>query len=151
MKRLKIITIPLTIVLLFMAPMAKVAAYSNPFCDKTDSSGTCTSGLCARAPDSAVCKDSAKQQGTSTNPVTDTIKKVANVIAIIAGIASVIIIIISGFMFITAGGSIAGQRAGDNPAKAAKAKSALSAALVGLVIVALAWTIVTFITDKFIH
>jgi lysylphosphatidylglycerol synthetase-like protein (DUF2156 family) len=104
--------------------------------------------VCKSNPDSPVCKDSSTQAG---NPVTDTIKKVANIVVIIAGIAAVITIIISGFMFVTAGGSIAGQRAGDNPAKAAKARSALSASLVGLVVVALAWTIVTFVTDKFIH
>jgi hypothetical protein len=96
----------------------------------------------------AVCND---KDNTPSNPIVNTIKKVANVIALIAGIAAVILIVISGFMFVTAGGSIGGQRGGDKPARIAKAKGTLSGALVGLVIVALAWTIVTFITDKFIH
>lgn len=135
--------------LLFLAPVL----FSVPHAGAFDLFGSpCDTNAKNGSGSSAVCQDKNSQQSpTATNPITDTIKKVADVLALIAGIAAVILIVISGFMFVTAGGSIGGQRGGDNPAKAAKARSTLSSALVGLVIVALAWTIVTFITDKFIH
>ena len=78
------------------------------------------------------------------------INTAANIIALITGIAAVIIIIISGFMFITYGGVSPGQRSSD-PNKVKTARSALSGALVGLVIVALSWAIVRFVIDKFVQ
>ena len=140
------------IVCLLLAPIFMFSSHAGAFSlfgDPSNANGPCSDTSNTTIQNSPLCSDSTKN--STNNPVTDTIKKVANIIVIIAGVAAVITIIISGFMFITAGGSIAGQRAGDNPAKAAKAKSALSASLVGLVVVALAWTIVTFVTDKFIH
>lgn len=101
---------------------------------------------CAQAPDSPICKD----KNTSGNPITKTINTAANIIALITGVAAVIIIIVSGLMFTTAGGATPGQRAGD-PNAIKKARLMLTGAIAGLVIVALAWTITRFVTDKFIQ
>lgn len=66
----------------------------------------------ANADSSAVCKD----KGASSDPLTGSdglILKITNLVAIIAGIAAVIIIILAGLRFVTAGGSsedIAGAR-----------------------------------------
>lgn len=99
----------------------------------------------AQTKNSSVCKD----KGTTKNPVNRIINVAANIIAILTGIAAVITIIISGFMFITAGGGISGQRSSD-PNRLKTARATLTAAIIGLVIVALAWAIVTFLTDKLI-
>ncbi len=99
---------------------------------------------------SEICQQS-QTQGT-TNPVSGPkgiINTAANIIALIAGIGAVIVIIISGFYFVTAGGTAPGQRSAD-PNRLKTAKSALSGAIVGLIIVSLAWAIVRFITDRVI-
>ena len=103
---------------------------------------------CQAAPDSPVCKDAAAQ-GTK-NPIAGPdgiIAKAANLIALIAGIGAVIMIIIGGFEFITAGGSPIGQRSGD-PNKAKQARSRIISAVIGLAVIALAWALVRLITDK---
>ncbi|MEX2006681.1 MAG: pilin [Candidatus Saccharimonadales bacterium] len=92
---------------------------------------------------SPACREAETQSGDpSTNPVVDTIATAANIVAIIAGIGAVIIIIWSGFKFVTAGG---------NPEKAREARSTLTGAVVGLVIVALAWVIVSIVTTRIIQ
>lgn len=96
--------------------------------------------------DSPICKD----RNTTTNPVNDKIKVAADIVALAAGAAAVILIIVSGFKFITAGGASPGQRSGD-PNAIKSARATLTAAIIGLVIIALAWTIVTFVTDRFIQ
>ncbi len=127
------------------------------FCPVKDASGNCTTGACkGLAANGPVCTDNQKQLTAANNPnpiggPNGIIHKVADIFALVAGIASVIIIIYSGFVFVTAGGAIGGQRAGDNPTRAKNARGALIGALVGLAIVALAWTITTFVTNNFIH
>ena len=53
-------------------------------------------------------------------------------------------------MYATAGGAAAGQRAGDNPTKAKNARLVLTNAVIGLIIIALAWVVVSFVTQKVI-
>ena len=108
--------------------------------------------ICNQAPDSEVCKE-FQSQGID-DPISGpggVINTAASIIAIIGGIAAVIIIIISGLMFVTAGGAAAGQRAGDNPNRAKKAQAALTGAVIGLVVIALAWAITRFIVDRVIQ
>lgn len=141
-----LITILLSILtVIFLVQALPAQAAFNPFCT-TDSSGNCVSGPCKDAPSSPACQQNKDQNGNSTNPAVNIIRTAVNIIAILAGIASVIVIIISGFQFVTAGGLAPGQRSGD-PNRIKSARSALTGALVGLVIIALAWTLVTFITD----
>ena len=75
----------------------------------------------------------------TTNPLTGKdgiLLKVAKVIALIAGFAALLVIIISGISYITADG---------DAQKAKKARGALVGALIGLAIIAVAGTIITFV------
>lgn len=97
---------------------------------------------------STICTQNNAQQLTDTNPVAGSnglLSKVTNLIAIGAGIIGTIMVIVSGFQIITAGGGGSGDTN-----KIKKARGRLLAALIGMVIVALAWTIVTFVVQKFI-
>jgi hypothetical protein len=67
------------------------------------------------------------------------ISKTANLIALITGIAAVIMVIIGGFFYITSAGSAENAK---------KAKDRIIAAVVGVVIVAFAWAIVRLISDN---
>lgn len=95
------------------------------------------------------CQQKTAQQVNNTNPVVNIIQKAVNLIAVVAGIAAVIVIIVSGFMFVTAGGVAPGQRAGD-PNRVKSAQSTLTGAIIGLVIIAMSWALVTFVTETFI-
>lgn len=99
--------------------------------------------------DSDVCKSSSANQGANekSNVALDTIRTATNIVALVAGAVAVIMIIISGFTIVTAGGSPVGQRSGDpNAIKSAQARILNSA--IGLLIIAFAWTIIRFVTDK---
>jgi hypothetical protein len=84
---------------------------------------------------SPLCKDS----NTTANPVNHIIKVAADIVAVLTGAAAVIIIIIGGISLITSGG---------NSEAVANARKRITSALIGLVIVALAWTLITFVTDR---
>jgi hypothetical protein len=66
-------------------------------------------------------------------------RTIVQILSLLAGVAAVIMIIISGFRYITSGG---------DPQKVAGAKNALIYALVGLVIAALAQVIVHYVLGK---
>lgn len=68
--------------------------------------------------------------------VTDFISTTVNILSIVIGIAAVIVIILSGFKFITSGG---------DSSKVATAKNTLIYALIGLVVAALAQFLVHFV------
>lgn len=97
----------------------------------------CKSGA---ASDSTFCTDS--RRATSSNPLTGSdgvIMDVVNIVALIAGAAAVIIIVLAGLRFVSSGGSsedIAGAR------------RTIIYALVGLVILVLARTLVAFIIGR---
>lgn len=86
---------------------------------------------------SPVCKD----KNTTTNPVNQKIKTASNIVAIATSVAAVIFIILGGLTMITSAG---------NPEAVANARKRIIYAVVGLVIVALAWTTVAFVTDRLI-
>lgn len=95
---------------------------------------------CRNASDSGVCQQ-ANNQG-SNNPLVGTdgvITKAIKILGWAVGVVSVIMVIIGGLGLITSAG---------NPEKIATAKKRLIYALVGLAITALAWTIVTFVTNR---
>lgn len=133
-----LISLALISVLLAAPPSAFAAA-------TTDSQLFSACGTNSQTANSAICKD----QGTTKNPVNHTIKVATDIVALLTGAAAVIAIIISGFMFVTAGGGVTGQRSSD-PNRLKTARASLTAAITGLVIVALAWTIITFLTDRLI-
>lgn len=107
---------------------------------------------CTNAKDSAVCQanNTGRQDTKNNNAALRTINVAANIIAAVAGVAAVIMIIIAGFSMITAGGSPVGNRSGD-PNKVKSAQSRIINASIGLIIIALAWTITRFIIDKLIQ
>lgn len=99
-------------------------------------------------PLSAPCSVSgtAKQQSSAcsagtNDPVTGPngiLRKITTIVAVIAGIAAVIILIVGGMEYITSGG---------DAQKAAGARSTIIGALVGLVIIAAAEGILTFVLN----
>lgn len=99
-------------------------------------------GICSntKAAQSSICKDNAAQQKSSdTNPVASLIGKISTLVAIVAGIAAVIMIIISGFKFVTSAG---------DAQKVAGARNTLVWSVVGLIVVAFAAVIISFIMSK---
>ena len=127
--------------LLFAPALTGLAASSNPLDQACNTN--------AETKKSPLCQQ-AQTQGT-TNPVSGpggVINKAANIIALVVGIGAVIMILIGGFEFITAGGTGFKAAPGAGPTKAAKARARISSALIGLVVVALAWAIVRLITDR---
>ena len=81
------------------------------------------------------------QTSPSTNPINDKIKVAADIVALLTGVAAVIFIILGGITMITSAG---------NAEAIANARKRITYAVIGLVIVALAWVVVAFVTDKFI-
>lgn len=76
---------------------------------------------------------------TGASALNSVVKAVLNLLSLIVGVAAVIMIIISGFRYITSGG---------DASKVSAAKSALIYAIIGLIIVALAQLIVRFVFTK---
>lgn len=93
--------------------------------------------------DSAVCKDAANT-GVNDPIAGDTgiVQTAANLVAVITGITAVVMIIISGLRLVTSGGETE---------KVSKAKSMLIGSVIGLVIVALAWVLISFIISRFVY
>jgi hypothetical protein len=115
-------------VLLLSAPPALAFEVLDP---------ACRSGNASTAA-SPACQQNAAQKKAGTNPVVRTIHNAATIIATIAAVAAVIVIIYSGLRFILSGNNPEGQKT---------ARSTLIGALVGLIIIALAWMLVTVITN----
>ena len=90
------------------------------------------------ANDSAVCKNGK----TTTNPLTGSnglIIKVTSIIAFVAGAAAVIIIMISGFRYVTSSG---------DATKATQARNGIIYALVGLIVIISAQFIISLVVRK---
>lgn len=83
---------------------------------------------------SSIC---AAQPG-NTNPVAHTLQVTADILALIAGIIAVIMIIISGLTMITSQG---------NADSVKTSRSRIIYAVVGLIIIGLAWSITTLISN----
>ncbi len=87
---------------------------------------------------SAICQG----KGNGADPIagpSGAIISITTILAIVAGVVSVIFIIIGGLKYVTSGG---------DSSSIASAKSTIIAALIGLVIAALARPIVTFVIGK---
>lgn len=91
---------------------------------------------------SSASSDVCKSKSTSDNPLTGTdglLYNIANIIAVIAGIAAVIIAIVSGLRYVTSGG---------DSQKTATAKNTLIGAIIGLIVIVLARALVTFVVVR---
>ncbi|MDQ3094113.1 MAG: pilin [bacterium] len=82
----------------------------------------------------AGCSDPAGGSG-----VLGAVRTVINILSLVVGIAAVIMIIVGGFKYVTSGG---------DSGKTASAKNTIIYALVGVVIVALAQTLVFFVINR---
>ncbi len=107
----------------------KVDAALDPFSDVCSGGGT--------AQDSSVCNT----DGT-TNPVSGSdgiISKAINIFSFLTGAASVIMIVVGGVKYMTAGGE---------SSKVTSAKSTITYALIGVVLFLLSRAILTFVINK---
>jgi hypothetical protein len=94
-----------------------------------------------KAKNSAACVDSAKAQSQTAhnNVVLNTIQTAANILAFLGGVVAVLVIIISGLTFVLSGG---------NNEEVTNARRRIIYAAAGLAIIALAWTIISFVLQK---
>lgn len=123
MKRLIVIVATL----LSLALPATAFAY-NPF------SSACGSG--GGASGSVACSTNGSDPISGKNGA---LKKVSVVLAGVAGVAAVIVIIFGGFQYITASG---------DASKAASARNTIVGAVIGLVIIVAAESIILFVVSK---
>ena len=96
--------------------------------------------ICAEDPNATVCQEAAK--GESEDPLTGNdsiINTIANVVALITAVIAVIIIIVAGITMTLSGG---------DSAKIQSSRNAIIYAAIGLVVVALARTVVIFVVDR---
>jgi hypothetical protein len=93
--------------------------------------------------DSPVCTEADKGNNSdkNNNAILNTIRTATNIVASITGVIAVIMIILGGFSYVTSGG---------NAEKSANARRQIVNAAIGLAVIALAWTIARFVTDKII-
>lgn len=97
---------------------------------------------CQDAGDSSVCQDKSQGQSTTNNYIygpSGILTRAVNLIALIVGIAAVIVIIIAGIRFMSSGG---------DANKVATAKSTILYAVIGLAVAAAARSIVIFVLNK---
>lgn len=134
MKLVRIIALifALALPMSFALPASPSYAADSPFI--TDD--YCKNG--EKADRSAYCQDNSNSVDNPLTGQDGTIMRIVNLVALVGGIAAVFVIIISGFRFITSGG-------GDN---AANARRALIYAAIGLVVIALARTVIAFVIGK---
>ena len=94
--------------------------------------------VCKTAPTSPTCLSRSPSENPLTGP-NGTLLKIATILSVIAGVSAVIILIVSGLRYITSGG---------DTQKVASAKNGIIGALIGIVVIVLAQTIVTFIVRR---
>lgn len=98
--------------------------------------------VCQNNPSATVCKDNSKNQEINDNSLfgpNGVLTKVARLIAIVVGVAAVIMIIVSGIQYVFSSG---------DPARLNKAKDTLLFALVGLVVAMMSQAIIAFVLNK---
>lgn len=86
----------------------------------------------------AACAD----KDTTSNPLTGpsgTIAKVTNIMSVVAGAVAVIMIIVGGLMYVLSGG---------NSSNTNTARETIIYAVIGLVVIAVAQSIVVFVVDR---
>jgi hypothetical protein len=119
-------------VLFLSASMAVAPAYAfDPF------SSACT----ANTGDSAVCVDKGNGQN-GNNPIYGSgglIYKITEVVAFIAGVAAIIVILVGSIKYVTSGG---------DANAASSAKNTILGAFIGLIIIIVAASLITFVVSK---
>ena len=128
MKQALTLVLALFIAIVFFAPSLAHADDSQLF-------GACNTN--SKTGSSSICGD----KGTTKNPVAHYIKVASSIVAVLTGVAAVIIIVIGGFTLVTSSG---------NAEAVASSRKRIVYALTGMVIVAFAWVIITFLTNRLI-
>jgi len=129
-----LILISICTVTLILSYSHRTLAY-DPF--QSIQSSTCNNNGSGVTQESPLCSQKSKD-----NPIAGPgglINNLVNVIAIVIGVAAVIVIIFGGFKYVTSGG---------DPQKTASAKNTILYAVIGLVLAVLAETIVRFTISK---
>jgi len=120
------------------SPAVAIAANEDPFskvCNGTSVIGDGGQAQDSLAGNSFVCNETPKDPSAPDGIIV----KVTNLIALIGGIAAVIIIMVGGFSYIMASG---------DSGKINKAKDMIIFALVGLAVIIFARTIIVFVMSK---
>jgi hypothetical protein len=133
MKKLAVLLLTFVSCLVLFAASAPVASAWSPFGDACRSTDT--------ASNSSACSKQSTQT-TNNNSLTGPhgiIVKATSIVAMIAGIAAVIIIIVSGIRFIMSSG---------DPAKVTQAKNTILYAVIGLIVIVMARTIIVFVINR---
>lgn len=123
----KLLTFLIVIVAMLGLSTGTISAATNPFNDVCSQSSASTSNVCTN---------------TNSNPIygpTGIIGKVTKVIAYITGIMAVIFVMIGGFMYITSGG---------DSNRVNSAKNTILYALIGIVVIVAAQSIIIFVVDR---
>ncbi len=132
-------TVSASLILLLSAAVPVVTAFG------TSNLVPCTgssAGAANNPADSGVCQSVANQQAQSGNPNPVTgpggiLAKTSRILGIVIGVASIIVFLISGLRYVTAGG---------NTDQTAKAKKEITYAIVGLIIAFVAGGLSFFFT-----
>jgi hypothetical protein len=127
-QRLGLLIATFAVILGVLSPVPALAG-TNVFNDACKKPGT---------KDSAICKD----KGTTTNPLTGSdglIVKITRIIAVVAGVAAVLIIIISGLRYVLSNG---------DTAQTTNARNAILYAVVGLIVIVIATSIISLVMSK---
>jgi len=113
------------------APAPKGVNLLGPGSDCTGSNGTGSS---------AVCTDTkSANQNKQANPVADRLKKITNIVAFAAGAAAILIMLVGSIQYITSDG---------DSNQISSAKQTIIYALIGLVVIVLAVSIIEFVLNK---
>ena len=120
----------------FVAPLAHAGLFDGAKNDACGAVGA-TKPVGTGSTKAEVCDEDKLQKGATS--LSTTLNNIIDVISILVGIAAVIMLIISGFRYITSGG---------DSGKVGEAKQTIIYAIVGLIIVALAQFIVKFVLEK---
>lgn len=131
MKRLLLV---LTALFCLLAPATVFAAY-NPLTDACGTpGGTDKNGKTAGS--TSVCTAGTDNPFIGPNGV---LKKVSLILSFVGGVTAVIIVMVGGFNYVTSDG---------DPKKMASARGRITGAIVGLIIMAAAETIVVFVVSR---
>jgi len=86
-----------------------------------------------------VCSDVNTQTSAKTNPIIIALKTLLNLLSLIAGVASIIMLIISGFRFVASNGDAGGVKS---------ARDGVLYVVIGVLVVVVAQAIVAFVINK---
>lgn len=121
-------------------------SFTNAYAVTTEQAASCGSNIsltyseaCDEKKKAEACQNSTDPNCTASGSIETLIKTIINVISAIVGAVAVIMIIIGGFRFVTAGG---------DSNNVSSAKNTIVYAIVGLVIVAFAQVIVRFVLQR---